>query len=302
MNDLILHHYWQSPYADKIRRLMGFKGLDWKSVIIPMVMPKPDLTVLTNGYRKTPVLQIGADIYCDSDLIARTIDRLYPEPPLFPGETESLSIMLTPWQQEFFWICVRVAGASAPVFPPGFVEDRATMVEVPLTRERFLKDAPAQREQLRAKLTLLDTHLASRKFVLGDKPTLADFSFHHPVNALSLIPQTQPILAPYENVRAWMTRIEAFGFGNLTEIESGEAVEAAKNATPAPAGSVDPGEPNGLKAGDTVQIVHESFGNDPVEGELVSSSVHEIALRHRNERVGEIVVHLPREHYKVYKL
>jgi glutathione S-transferase len=301
MSELILHHYWQSPYADKIRRLMGLKGLNWKSVIIPMVMPKPDLTVLTNGYRKTPVLQIGADVYCDTDLIARTIDRLYPNPPLFPAGTEALSLMLGPWQQELFWLCVRVAGASAPIFPPGFIEDRATMVEVPLTRDKVIKDAPAQKEQLRAKLTLLDTHLATRKFVLGDAPGLADLSFHHPVNALNLIPQTQPILAPYANLRAWMQRVEAFGFGNLTEIESGEAVEAAKRATPAAQGRVDPDEPNGLKAGMAVCIVHESFGNDPVEGELVSSSVHEIAVRHRNERVGEMVVHLPREHYKVYR-
>jgi glutathione S-transferase len=302
VSDLILHHYWQSPYADKIRRLLGFKGLEWKSVIIPIVMPKPDLTALTGGYRKTPVLQIGADIYCDTDLIARTIDRLYPDPPLFPAGTEPLSLMLGGWQQELFWLCVRVAGASAPVFPPGFVEDRATMLEVPLTREKVMKDAPAQKEQLRAKLTLLDTHLATREFVLGDAPSLADFSFHHPVNALNLIPQTQAILAPYANLRAWMGRVEAFGFGNLTEIESGEAVEAAKSAAPAPAGSVDPDEPNGLAAGDTVRVVHESFGNDPVEGELVASSVHEIAVRHRNERVGEIVVHLPREHYKVYRV
>jgi glutathione S-transferase len=301
MSDLILHHYWQSPYADKIRRIMGFKGLEWKSVIIPMIMPKPDLTVLTAGYRKTPVLQIGADIYCDSDLIARTIDRLYPDPPLFAGNNEALTLMLGPWQQDLFFLCVRVAGATAPIFPPGFLEDRATMVEVPLTREKSIKDAPALKEQLRAKLTLLDAHLASRRFVLGDAPSLADFSFHHPVNALNLIPQTQPMLVPYANVRAWMERVEAFGFGNLTEIESSEAVEAAKNATPAAAGSVDPDEPNGLKAGDTVTIVHESFGNDPVEGELVSSSVHEIAVRHRNDRVGEVVIHLPREHYKVYR-
>jgi Glutathione S-transferase, N-terminal domain len=41
-------------------------------------MPKPDLTALTGGYRKTPVLQIGADIYCDSQLIMRELERRYP--------------------------------------------------------------------------------------------------------------------------------------------------------------------------------------------------------------------------------
>ena len=63
---IILHHYPMSPFAEKVRLIFGFKGLSWASVHIPNVMPKPDLIALTGGYRKTPVLQIGADIYCDT--------------------------------------------------------------------------------------------------------------------------------------------------------------------------------------------------------------------------------------------
>ena len=66
MHELILHHYPTSPFAEKTRLMLGFKQLSWRSVMIPPIMPKPDLTRLTGGYRKTPVLQIGADIYCDS--------------------------------------------------------------------------------------------------------------------------------------------------------------------------------------------------------------------------------------------
>jgi len=181
MNDIILHHYWESPYAEKIRRILGFKRLAWRSVIIPMIMPKPDLTALTGGYRKTPVLQLGADIYCDTDLITRMIERLQPEPTLFPDGSAALSYMLGAWQGELFWLAVRTVGTSAPVFPPGFIEDRATMVEGGLSLERVLRDAPAQREQLRAKLDLLDAHLRERQFVLGARPSLADFSLFHPV-------------------------------------------------------------------------------------------------------------------------
>src|SRR2546428_13130199 len=120
MNDIILHHYWESPYAEKIRRILGFKRLAWRSVIIPMIMPKPDLTALTGGYRKTPVLQLGADIYCDTDLITGTIERLHPEPPLFPEGTAAPSYMLGSWQGEPFWPAVPTGGVGAPVFPPGF--------------------------------------------------------------------------------------------------------------------------------------------------------------------------------------
>jgi glutathione S-transferase-like protein len=64
MADLILHHYDEAPFAEKVRLVFGIKNLSWRSVIQPAAMPKPDLMPLTGGCRRTPVLQIGADIYC----------------------------------------------------------------------------------------------------------------------------------------------------------------------------------------------------------------------------------------------
>ena len=66
MKDIIFHNYSQSPVAEKVRVGFGIKQLKWYSVEIPRLPPKPMLTKLTGGYRRTPVMQIGADIYCDS--------------------------------------------------------------------------------------------------------------------------------------------------------------------------------------------------------------------------------------------
>ena len=85
MTEIILHHYETSPYSEKVRLGLGLKGLAWGSVEIPVIMPKPDLTALTGGYRKTPVLQIGADIYCDSQLIMRELERRHPTPSFYPA-------------------------------------------------------------------------------------------------------------------------------------------------------------------------------------------------------------------------
>ena len=70
MPDLVLHHYLGSPYAEKIRCILGFKDLAWRSVEISPVMPRPLLMPLTGGYRRSPVLQVGADVYCDTRRIA----------------------------------------------------------------------------------------------------------------------------------------------------------------------------------------------------------------------------------------
>ena len=64
MSEFILHHYWPSPFAQKIRLAFGLAGVEWNSVEIPRIPPKPNLMPLTAGYRLTPVLQIGADVYC----------------------------------------------------------------------------------------------------------------------------------------------------------------------------------------------------------------------------------------------
>ena len=71
MTELILHHYDISPYAEKIRLALGLKGLVWASVIVPATLPKPDLMPLTGGFRRTPVLQIGADYHLNVELIER---------------------------------------------------------------------------------------------------------------------------------------------------------------------------------------------------------------------------------------
>ncbi|MGS0756332.1 hypothetical protein ACVBEH_17860 [Roseateles sp. GG27B] len=38
------------------------------------MLPKPDVAALTGGYRRTPFLQIGGDIYCDTALMCRVIE------------------------------------------------------------------------------------------------------------------------------------------------------------------------------------------------------------------------------------
>ena len=76
MSDLILHHYDLSPYSEKIRAMLGYTGLRWESVTVPEMPPRPSLNRLTGGYRRIPVAQIGADIFCDSRTIATEIARI----------------------------------------------------------------------------------------------------------------------------------------------------------------------------------------------------------------------------------
>ena len=107
MPELILHHYPRSPFSEKIRLLLGHKQLAWRSVTIPPIMPKPDVLALTGGYRRTPFLQIGADIYCDTALMCKVIDRVAPQLPLYPPAVAGLAEIVAQWADSaLFWIAV----------------------------------------------------------------------------------------------------------------------------------------------------------------------------------------------------
>jgi glutathione S-transferase len=114
MNNIVLHHYPASPFAEKARLMLGYKGLAWKSVFIPMVMPKPDVMALTGGYRKTPILQVGADIYCDTALIAQALDELVSAPALMPAAVQGLAGLLAQWADAtLFWASMSYSTQAA---------------------------------------------------------------------------------------------------------------------------------------------------------------------------------------------
>ena len=115
MTELILHHYDMSPFGEKVRLMLGYKQLAWRSVHIPPVMPKPDVVALTGGYRKTPVLQVGADVYCDTALIARVLETAQPSRSLYPRDMP-LAPLLAQWADGMLF---GAAVSCAVESPPG---------------------------------------------------------------------------------------------------------------------------------------------------------------------------------------
>ena len=105
-NTVILHHFEKSPFSEKIRLILGFKRIAWTSVIITRIMPRPNLMPLTGGYRRTPVMQIGADIYCDTQIIVRELERRFPAPTLFPAGQAGVPWALGMWAASI-WFSAR---------------------------------------------------------------------------------------------------------------------------------------------------------------------------------------------------
>jgi len=299
--DMILHHYDLSPYAEKIRLVFGLKGLAWRSVQIPVIMPKPDLMPLTGGYRRTPVLQIGADIYCDTERIAVEIERRHPTPTLFPSSGSGLAAIIGNWvAMSLFMPSVRYPfGMNTDKMPMEFHRDRAAMRGAEVNLPAMKAAAGKMHNRLRAQLGWLESLLEDgRPFLLGDQAGLADCSVFHCVWFVRRQgEQFAAALAPYSRVLSWMGRMDRVGHGHPTEMSSTEALEIAKAAKPATTHSGDPGDAEGFKPGDRVSVTSEDTGRDPVTGELVRLAPNEIALKREDPRAGEVVVHFPRVGY-----
>ncbi len=301
---IMLHHFEKSPFSEKVRIVFGIKNIAWTSVLIPRIMPRPDLMPMTGGYRRTPTLQIGADIYCDTQIIIRELERRFPSPSLLPDANPGLPWALGMWSDRpFFQNTVNlVFGSLADQVPKEFREDREQLRGAIFDVDAMKAAIPQMRDQLRAHVDWIETQMADgRAWLLGKQPGLADVNAYMNVwYVRSNLPDAGKLLERYPKLLAWEQRVKAIGHGRRErELDAAEALEIARGATPQSAQAEDPGDLNGRKPGDRVQVIPDDYGKIPVEGTIVSLSAQHIAIRREDERAGEVVVHFPRAGFLV---
>jgi glutathione S-transferase len=302
MPDLILHHYATSPFSEKMRLILGHKRLAWKSVHIPPIMPKPDVQALTGGYRRTPVLQVGADIYCDTALICDVLEHHQPEPSLYPLHHKGLTRIMAQWADStLFWAAMAHAmqpagladmfGKLPPEAGKAFAADRGAMAQG-MTRLRSVDATAALKSYLRRLSETLETQ---DYLVDAAAPVLADFSAYHPLwYCRTRTPSTAGVFEPFPSVLAWMDRIAAIGHGQNEKLTSADAIAIAAAAEPLSVAGETFQDDHGIALGSRVTVTAESFGPEPTEGELVAATRMHFTLRREDERARTVHVHFPR--------
>ena len=301
MSDLILHHYPTSPFSEKVRLILGHKQLSWKSVIIPRIMPKPDVLALTGGYRRTPFLQIGADIYCDTALICEVLEQRAPSPSLFPDGVKGVARVLAQWADgTLFWAAMGYnlspKGAAAmfagqpPEAAQAFAADRGAMRNN-MTSLRPGDATSAYRSYLRRLASMLE----SQDFLLGSAPCVADFAAYHPLWFSRVVnPAMADVLEPTPGVIAWMDRMAALGHGHMAKFTAHEAIAVATAAQPVAVDGECFQNDHGIELGSLVTVAAEAFGTEPTQGILRAATRTRYTLERQDERAGTVHVHFPR--------
>jgi glutathione S-transferase len=293
--DVILHHYEMSPVSELVRVALGLKGLAWDSVLVPNIAPKPDLEPLTGGYRKTPVAQIGADIFCDSACILDALEALKPSPSFYPAPLGALARVVGNWcGGNMFRASAAVAIAPiAQMVPQPFWDDRKALFG--MDKEPFLKAAPHLKLQWQAGMNWLAQTLSDgRAFVGGADASYADLAFYMDIwfGTRSGDAFATQFVANHPKLAAWIARMQAFGHGERTEISAAQALERARAAEPALAYEIAADCP--FSTHTPVVVLTEDVGPTPVNGTLVHWSANSLALAREHPQVGHVVVHFPR--------
>ncbi len=307
MPDIILHHYDMSSFSEKIWLCLGFKDLPWRSVKVEPMPPRPLLDALTGGYRRIPVLQIGADIYCDTEMIFSALERMKPDPGLYPTG-EGIAKALSLWWDRTTWkpmigILVQYAGQD---MSEAFLKDRRDgYLGYDISKNAMAPMLPAYIQQMAACAGWLASMLAENgPYLTGGRLSAADLSCYHTLRLLRLKAGAEEIdgllrLAP---LAGWLERIAAIGYGTSTEITAEEALAAAAAAEPATTGHLQDGDPSGIAPGTLVAVTPDDNARIPVRGIVVAASAQEVVIRRDDRRAGAVHVHFPRAGYETIPL
>jgi glutathione S-transferase len=300
-DELILHHYETSPFSEKVRVVMGMKGLPWRSVLIPNMMPKPDLLPLTGGYRRTPVMQIGADVYCDTQVILAEIERRAP----MPAMTEGLDWPVNYWADRlFFQVTVPIIfGEIGDRVPEAFIKDREQLSGRPFDTAAMKAVSGPMRGQWRAQAAWIETALsrAGGAWLSGDAPGFADAAAFMNIWFLEgAVPDVaKALMQGLPKLATWKSRIRGLGHGERVEMDGAEALAIAKATIPGAYTQHDPADPLGVAQGDPVFVMADDYGRDRITGTLVAANPERVVIAREDPVVGDVHVHFPRSGYIV---
>ncbi len=293
--------------AEKVRVAFGIKGIAWRDVEIPRLPPKPLLTALTGGYRRTPVMQIGADIYCDSQCIIRELEQRHPSPSFMPGNDAGMMWCMSRWTDgALFDLAVKIVlGSAGDTLPADFAQDRGRLY-FGTDWANGLQQANAQLphyvSQLRAPLSWLNEQLSDgRPYLLGSAPAAIDAQVYHVVWFVrGRWAEGPTMLSEFPYLERWENKVNQLGHGTPSQMSPEDAVKRANTSKPTTASGVAAYDPQGLTVGDSVSVYPDVDGGEqPVQGIVRLADASTIAIDRISEEVGEVCVHFPRAGYRV---
>lgn len=230
MSQIILHQLEISPFCDKVRRVLAFKGLAYSVHNVPMAGLGKLKRLSPAG--KVPILELNGAILHDSSDICRALDSFAPAPPLFPEDPQARALVdiLEDWADEslyffemtmrFTWPYDRQRWVTQILKYDNPVMRRLARPLVPyLTRKQGTQQGLARRSEADI-LSELDRHLAAlarlldgTDFLVAGTLTLADIAVVSQLDCVAGSGRGLAAIGKQPAVAAWMERVESMTGG-----------------------------------------------------------------------------------------
>ncbi|PCJ45159.1 MAG: glutathione S-transferase [Moraxellaceae bacterium] len=302
MTAVILHNYHMSPFSEKIRAMFGYTQIQWSSVRTKEMPPRPLLQPLTGGYRKIPVMQIGADVFCDTRTITTELASITNKPELaLENCDEEIQDFVHKVDLEIFFACIIYA--SSKDLRKKATENLSYMELARLVWDRLNmgRTANVKISTGKAANRIVTGHIESLQqklqddFLYGQEPNIADFSAYHSLWFIRDLAK-KTILKHYPSINTWMDRIKHFGNGQNVEMVGEEALLIAKNSDPR---SITIEHQQDPLIGRTVSIAPNDYGQNPTKGQLVGATATQWIVSNNDKKTGLIHIHFPKYGFDV---
>jgi glutathione S-transferase len=283
--------------------MFGYCDVQWQSVISPAMPPRSIVDPLAGGYRRIPVMQVGADIFCDSKLIAAELARSCNKPELsfescgqeiseYSHYVDTVVFMAGVQTSTPLKAVMTVFKLFSPLQAIKFIKDRAGLRKAssgrPLGRERALKLIGDHYADMESKL-------ADNKFLFANTPTIADFSAYHNLWFKNLSDGSKP-LAGHQNVNAWFKRMSKIGHGDRSSATKRTAFDSAKSQAPR---DIPENMKKAEHIGHKVEIGPSDYAKDSVIGVLVGGDQSRWILARETTQFGTVHVHFPTQGFDI---
>lgn len=203
-----LHRYALSGHAHRAELMLSLLGLPFEVHDVDLAQGEQRMPgfLAKNIFGQVPVIEDGDITIADSNAILVYLAHRYddggrwlPRDPVGAAQVQR-------------WLSVAAGPlASGPAM---------ARVEVVFQRPRD----PQRREMAARLFDVMDRHLAGRRFLASDAPTIADVAIY---TYTSHAPEGGVSLQPYPNIRAWLARVEALpGFVGMRRMPEAPAQAA----------------------------------------------------------------------------
>ena len=277
---LILHQYDISPFSQKAQKMMGLKELSWQSVEMPMIAPKPDVEALTGGYRGTPVLQIGRDVFIDNWMIARALDEFDASGTAINAQGGLREAALYAWGERLFTPLLHAAlAAYQSEWDADFLADRKRVFP-DVDFDTLDVSDPDRRSQVRAYLGTVEAQLGlDQDFLGGAQADSCDIHVWGMVWMIhSALPALMPIVETFPRLTDWYERVSALGTGDREDVKIDVAWQSLKDGLARPLPDTPDQEPLAPWVGEAVDISAGSADRGSASGRLLAVDHEQVVL------------------------